>query len=135
MLARKLSTLEDAQLIQMSTLEEKQAELAKSTEALEGLKAQQAVEQRALHSEHSKLTEDSKGLKGERDAALTGIDKPALDLYDNIRKSKAGLAVAKVQAGTCSACGAELSASLAQSAKAPDELVRCENCRRILYSG
>lgn len=134
-LARKLEGLEDVQLNKMSDLEEKQAELAKVNEVLEGLIAQQAVEQRALHSEHSKMLEESQRMEHEREAALTGINQPELDVYETLRKSKAGLAVSKVEARTCSACGAELSAAMVAASKAPEDLVRCENCRRILYSG
>jgi predicted nucleic acid-binding Zn-ribbon protein len=134
-LTRQLRTLEDAQLSKMAELEEKQADLAKANEVVEGLKAQQAVEQRVLHSEQSKLKEDLPQLEDEQSTTLHGIEKADLDLYESLRKSKAGVAVAKVDQRTCSACGSELSAATAQAAKATSELARCDSCKRILYGG
>jgi predicted nucleic acid-binding Zn-ribbon protein len=134
-LKRQLSTLEDAQLLKMGELEEKQTDLAKANEVVEGLKAQQAVEQRALHAEQRKLREELPQLEDEQATGLHGIEKADLDLYETLRKSKAGLAVAKVEARTCSACGSELSAATAQAAKGGGELVRCDSCKRILYGG
>jgi predicted nucleic acid-binding Zn-ribbon protein len=134
-LARQLSTLEDEQLTYMAGVEEKQAGERAAIENLEGLLAQQAVEQRALHSEQSGLREKEAQLAGEREPALSGVDAADLEIYEGLRKTKKGLAVARVENHTCSACGAELSAALAQAAKSPSELARCATCKRILYGG
>lgn len=133
-LTRHLRGLEDAELEKMAAFEERQSWLKKTEDNLEGLKAQQGIEQQALHSEQSQLLSEFARLTEEQESALSGISPEDLELYHTVRKTK-GLAVAKVQNKTCSACGAELSASLAQAARAPDELVRCDNCKRFLYAG
>jgi predicted nucleic acid-binding Zn-ribbon protein len=116
-------------------LEERQGDLQTAETELEALIAQRAVENRTLRSEQTKLQAKAERLQEERSTDLGGIQKDDLKIYDHLRSKKGGLAVAKVQNKICSACGAELSASLAQAARSPSELAQCDNCKRILYSG
>jgi predicted nucleic acid-binding Zn-ribbon protein len=62
-------------------------------------------------------------------------DLPAdlLTLYDKIR-TESGLGAALVRSGRCGGCRIELyGADLARVKSAPaDEVVRCEECRRIM---
>jgi predicted nucleic acid-binding Zn-ribbon protein len=134
-LGRRLSELEDAQLDKMSVHEQKQAALKEAEEELEALKAQQAVEQRALHSEQSQLEEELARLQEEHSTALNGVEAAELETYQGLRRSKGGIAVAKIEDGACAACGAELSAAIVQAARSADGLSRCDNCKRLLYAG
>lgn len=134
-LTRHLRSLEDTQLEKMVALEERQAAVRAAEEALEAARAQQAIEARTLGSEQNKLAAEAQRMEDEKSADLSSIAKEDLKIYESLRSSKGGLAVAKVQNKTCGACGAELSASLAQAARSPNELARCDNCKRILYAG
>lgn len=134
-LGRRLSELEDAQLDKMSVHEQKQAALKEAEEELEALKAQQAVKQRALHSEQSQLQEELARLQEEHSTALSGVETAELETYQGLRRSKGSIAVAKIEDGACSACGAELSAAIVQAARSADGLARCDNCKRLLYAG
>jgi len=119
----------------MVALESSQASVDAAEKALEAAIAQQGVEHRTLGSEMNKLSAEAQRLEEERSADLSNIPQEDLKIYESLRTSKGGLAVAKVQNKTCGACGAELSAFLAQAARSPNELARCDNCRRILYAG
>lgn len=134
-LKRHLGGLEEIQLEKMMAYEETQSWLTKAKENLEAVKAQRAIENQALHTEQTKLQAEAERLEGDRVTAAHGVPDEDMASYMALRKSKAGLAVAKVQNKTCSACGAELSASLAQAARSPNELAYCSTCRRILYAG
>ncbi|MEX2143091.1 MAG: hypothetical protein WD740_00730 [Anaerolineales bacterium] len=134
-LTRHLGELEDRQLELMETFERQQADMQSAEANLEAVQAQRKVNERTLGSEQSALNSEGERLYGERETALSGIEGEALKLYDGLRKSKKGLAIAKVTSKTCSACGAELSASLAEAARSPNALARCDSCKRILYSG
>jgi predicted nucleic acid-binding Zn-ribbon protein len=134
-LKKHLSGLEEIQLEKMMVYEESQSYLNKAKENLEAVRAQRAVENQALHSEQAKVETEAERLEGDRVTAAHGIPEEDMTNYLALRKSKAGLAVAKVQNKTCSACGAELSASLAQAARSPNELAYCSTCKRILYAG
>jgi predicted nucleic acid-binding Zn-ribbon protein len=134
-LKKHLSGLEEVQLEKMMAHEESQSYLNKAKENLEAIKAQRGIENQTLHSEESKLQTEAERLEGDRVTAAHGVPDEDMTNYQALRKSKAGLAVAKVQNKTCSACGAELSASLAQAARSPNELANCSTCKRILYAG
>lgn len=134
-LSRHLQTLEETELEKMVALEANQASIDEAQKALEAALAQQGVEQRTLGSEQNKLSAEAQRLEEERSADLNNIPAEDLKMYEGLRTIKGGLAVAKVQNKTCGACGAELSASLAQAARSPNELARCDNCKRILYAG
>ena len=111
-----------------------------------------------LDSRHDELTAERDGLGSEmaavtarRDAAVKEIDEQAakasdqrgnvaaevpadlLALYDQIRKTK-GVGAAMLRAGRCEGCHLSLNAADLNviRASAPDEVVRCEECRRIL---
>ena len=111
-----------------------------------------------LDSQHDELTAERDSLGSEmaavaarRDAALKEIDEQAarasdqrgsvasevpadlLALYDQIRRTK-GVGAAVLRAGRCEGCHLSLNAADLNviRASAPDEVVRCEECRRIL---
>lgn len=130
-----LRTQEDVQLDKMMRLEDQQATLQNAEANLEGVLAQRGVEQRTLTKEQEQLHAEKLRLLEEREPALHGIPAESLAVYEGLRKSKSGLAVAKVANKECSACGAELSAALAEAARSPSDLARCDSCKRILYAG
>jgi predicted nucleic acid-binding Zn-ribbon protein len=134
-LTRHLGSLEDIELEKMMAVEERQTAVRAAEEALEAARAQRAAENRTLSSEQNKLAAEAQRMEEEKSADLSSIAKDDLKIYEGLRSSKGGLAVARVQNKTCGACGAELSASLAQAARSPTELAHCDNCRRILYAG
>ena len=111
-----------------------------------------------LDSRHDELTAERDSIGNEmaavaarRDAAVKEIDEHAakasdqrgnvaaevpadlLALYDQIRKTK-GVGAAMLRAGRCEGCHLSLNAADLNviRASAPDEVVRCEECRRIL---
>jgi predicted nucleic acid-binding Zn-ribbon protein len=134
-LAKHISALEDTQLEKIDAHESKQAEVDAATQTLEAMKAQRDTEGQTLTAELEGLQNELTRLQGERKTASTGLTTEAEAAYNNLRSTKGGLAVAKAEGGTCSACGAELSAAKAQAARSQTELARCDSCKRILYAG
>ncbi len=59
------------------------------------------------------------------------VDGSLLKKYDAIRQRKDGLAVARVQRGTCGACGMAL-APQAKTRLADGQLETCKHCGRLL---
>jgi hypothetical protein len=134
-LKRHLETLEEDQLEKMLFFEEAETGLQNSEDLLEKARAQSAEENSGLIKEQSQLINEVNRLAGEREAAGTGIPEQEIALYESLRKSKGGLAVAKVSKKTCSACGSTLSQTLLHALRSADEIGRCDTCKRILYSG
>jgi uncharacterized protein len=80
------------------------------------------------------VTEQLAAATAERKVTATGVPADLLALYDKLRAQKGGVGAAVLRARRCSGCSLELtSADLGTIAKTPlDEVVRCEECNRIL---
>jgi len=105
-----------------------------------------------LEARRAELVERLEALENERDAALSTLDAEAVKvgsgrpdivagvgedlvaLYEKIRASSGGLAAAEMRHRRCGGCRLELgNVDLDRIRKAPeDEVVRCEECRRIM---
>jgi len=70
----------------------------------------------------------------EREVIAGTIPADLLKLYDKLREQQGGIGAAKLYQRTCQGCRQELSITDFNEvrAAAPDTVVRCENCRRIL---
>lgn len=133
-LARRQSELED---VELEVMERQEAAEGRLTEAAAAKAEAQAEVERITAERDSALAD----LDRERAEVLApradltgGIDDPLLALYDRLRESSGGLAAAELRHGRCGGCRLELNpVDLAAIEKAaPDEVVRCEECGRIL---
>ncbi len=71
----------------------------------------------------------------EREAALPAIDEELLELYEDLRPQKKGVAVAALVDGVCQGCHEKLSALELDRLKHSEGVKRCEYCRRIVIFG
>ena len=109
-------------------VELKAAEAAAATAKLEG-----DTERKALHEERASLEHELTRLSGQR-ARLAGETSPAVFAkYDQILKSRRGLAVVQMVGETCTACHVRLRPQVAQVVRRNEDVVQCESCQRILY--
>ena len=133
-LERRIASLEDDELEVMEKLEEAQTELA----ALEKLVAEtdeQLVGLTAVRDEKvAALDDELVALTGRRGPAVEGLPGDLLALYDRLRDQKGGVGAAQLRARQCSGCRLGLDqAELNRIRGLPeDEVVRCEECQRIL---
>lgn len=136
---------------EIASLQRRQSDLEEVV--LEIMERREGLERRidALKAEREELTKRRSEVEDRRDAAFAEIDKeqeeaagrraslvdeiPAdlLALYEKLR-GQYGEGAAMLQSGRCMGCKVTLSiADLnAIRAAAPDEVLRCEECRRIL---
>ncbi|HNT22822.1 MAG TPA: C4-type zinc ribbon domain-containing protein [Anaerolineales bacterium] len=134
-LKKYLGVLEDRQLEAMLVVEEAEAEYKKTDDAVKGVQASLVQQQAQLRGEQISLHEQLERLEIERQAAVAPLSPQDVALYEQLRQSRRGVAVARIANRTCGACGTTLTPALAQSAQVPDQIVRCPTCGRILYSG
>jgi hypothetical protein len=134
-LKRYLVVLEDRQLEAM--LEEEQAgEGEKSArQDLAKVRERHALKLAALEEERSHLVKEIANREEERRVAVASIPEADIALYEQLRRDRRGLAVARVSDRACSACGTTLNAMLLQAARSPNQINRCDTCGRILYVG
>ena len=132
-LKRYLSKLEDDQLEAMLAHDEQKEILQSAQSDLDKLKAQLIQQNSQLAGEQSGLNKKKERLLKERAVALPALEAERLELYNRLRKSKRGIAIASVKDGGCSACGATLTLATQQKAHSAANLVYCPSCQRILY--
>jgi predicted nucleic acid-binding Zn-ribbon protein len=75
------------------------------------------------------------GKAGDRRAAVAGEEpQDLLDLYERMRVQHTGVGAAALRGGRCEGCHLSLNTVDLNSMRAadPDEVLRCEECRRIL---
>ena len=133
-LKRRQSDLEDQVLELMERRETADAALAA---AQSGLAAAEADQQRAEQQRDDALADiadQTKRHQAARNEVAAGISAPLLTLYDRIRTQTGTTGAALLKARSCQGCRIEFYGSqLAAVRNAdPHEVVRCENCGRIL---
>ena len=78
----------------------------------------------------SKLCE----LDGRRGEASKKVDPALLSRYENIKRRRAGVAVAPVVGSTCRGCNRHIPPQLSIVLQRADSVETCPNCNRIIYS-
>ena len=130
-LRESLLTLDEGLLETMVAIEEGQEQLAALEERLREAESTWQRVQAELMVEGERLEESVKGLDARRQGFVSRIGQMELKLYEELRVSKAGVAVARVERGLCRACSVSLPTHLVQRAKR--EPMQCASCGRILF--
>lgn len=133
-LERRIATLEDAELEVMERLEEAQRELTDARERLVALDTRIEAVAAARDERMTGLRAEAGTVVADRKTAAAGLPADLLATYDRLRGQKDGVGAAALRARRCGGCRLELNSSdLAVIAKRPsDDVVRCEECGRIL---
>src|SRR5690606_3373939 len=133
-LARRQSDLEEIELDVMERLEAHEKALADVTDARDQTLAQREAAAAELERELAVVDEQAAAVATERAAKVDGLDPGLVALYERLREHFGGLAVAPLRGRRCEGCRLELNPSdLARiTAADPEEVVRCEECGRIL---
>jgi uncharacterized protein len=133
-LKARRSRLEDDVLETMMAVEADEVVLTESQAALARVDAAWQTSQASLITERNQLKTGLARQSGERDALRAAIPPKDLGVYDNLYGRKGGRSVARVNVGTCGACGVSVSARQMQAIADGEELVPCSACERILYA-
>ena len=72
-------------------------------------------------------------LEKSRSELASGVDAPALGLYERIMKSKKDAAIVGIHLGNCQGCHIKLTTQTINNVKASEGIISCTNCARILY--
>jgi predicted nucleic acid-binding Zn-ribbon protein len=134
-LKRFISTLEDKQLEAMLIVEADQAEAEQGQENYHKVEGEVATDQSTQRGELNTIAANKERLLIERDAVAQQITSENQLLYEKLRKSRRGIAVAAIVDESCSACGSTLTPAECQVARSPKNIVFCPSCGRIVYGG
>ena len=125
------SRAEDTGLEIMEQVSRVEANVAALSNSLQKMEAEWRREQERLQAEAERYRKIIAELRQNRQAQVEGIDPAEVKTYEAIKRQK-GKAVARLERGTCRACGITLSTAQLQQAKG-NQLLRCSNCGRILF--
>jgi predicted nucleic acid-binding Zn-ribbon protein len=133
-LARRQSDLEDAELEVMEKLEDARRALGALTAEREGLLGSLEVARAERDAAWSEADRDGEWVGGERAKTAPEIPADLLALYEKLRADHDGVGAAALRQRRCEGCRMELTPTdLGRIRDAsPDEVLRCEECRRIL---
>ena len=131
-LKRFLSVLEDRQLECMLDSDDKKEAMSGAQDFLQKAKEKYLQLKNQLTLEKSKIESKNQYLKNKRISKTEDIHEDDIRIYERLRIQRYGVAVSMVNDRACSACGATLTAALAQSARSPSQITFCETCGRIL---
>jgi predicted nucleic acid-binding Zn-ribbon protein len=133
-LARRQSELEDSELEFMEQRETAESALGAIVTRLADARSQQATLQSERDSAVAEIDADLAGQASARGPVAAEIPADLITLYDKIREASGGIGVALLRGGRCGGCRLDLSGGeLARvRSAAPDEVVRCDDCRRIM---
>ena len=134
-LKRYRNVLDDRLLEAMIAQDDAEARFTAASNELDTARLHFSEQSTTLTQEKTGLTNELARLESEREAASRSILAADLNMYEQLRKQKRGVAVATVADKSCAACGSTLSAAQLHAAKSPNQLTRCEACGRILYGG
>ena len=133
-LARRQAELEDVELEVMERLEAAQKSHAALVAQREVLAVNLADARTARDNALADLADEERIARAAREAAAQGLPTDLLALYDKLRADNGGIGAAALHRGRCEGCRIELTpVDLGRIREAPPaEVIRCEECRRIL---
>ncbi len=133
-LGKRISDLEDAELEAMEQLEAVTAEEAELAGQVAELESSLRAVIASRDGQLAQLDAEIATHQQARDGVAAELPADLVALYDRIRVKAGGLGAAELKARRCGGCQIEVTATaLAEyAAAAADEVLRCEECERIL---
>lgn len=133
-LVRRQSELEDIELEVMDRVEGARAAVVQLTTEREALGSECDTLAASVQEQLSAIEAERRLVQEQRSLIAGEIPGDLLGLYDKIRADHGGVGAAPLHRGTCQGCRLTLPPTEIEAARAApaDEVLRCEECRRIL---
>ncbi|MFJ6697515.1 zinc ribbon domain-containing protein [Streptomyces sp. NPDC091272] len=133
-LARRQGDLEDVVLEVMERRESAQERAAELTERVGAVQGKVDAATARRDAATAELEEESARLTKEREVVVASVPADLVKLYEKLRAQSGGVGAARLHQRRCEGCRLELNITevMEVRAAAPDAVLRCENCRRIL---
>jgi uncharacterized protein len=133
-LDRRQNELEDAELELMEQREQAQGTLETIEARLDRARAARAEAEQRRAEALQGIAKGEEFRRAGREPLVADLPADLVALYEKVREASGGIGAALLRGGRCEGCRLELSGSELAAVRAapPDEVVRCEECRRIL---
>lgn len=126
--------LDDRGVEAMVKADEIDQNFATQSRSLESQETEWKTRQQAIDEELQKRKKEYVYLKNTREQLVKEIDNKMLEQYEYLRGRKNGIAVAKLEEGSCTACHMQVPVGLISSVRRSEQLVSCAACGRILFA-
>jgi uncharacterized protein len=134
-LEKEVEQIEDKEIEAMEQIEKMQAELVSSERAFKEASALAERQSSGLQQKYTALEQRLRETEAERKQIADGIDADLLFRYTRLFASKGGNPVVPVEHEVCMGCHMKNTSTLVHRVKLNLEILQCEQCGRILYSG
>jgi len=133
-LHRRQTVLEDQELEVMETREAAENRLAGAESSIEEATAARTVATQRRQAAEQEIDAEASLVSTRRAQVAPAVPADLLALYDTIRAASSGVGAAALVRRRCEGCHLELGGAELREVKAApsDEVLRCDNCRRIL---
>jgi uncharacterized protein len=133
-LKRRQGDLEDQLLERMEQRETLEAEVAELAGRREAIVGEQSEVSKARDAALVEIDRELEAERAAREAVAPSVGAELRALYDQIRARQGGVGAAALVGNTCQGCRVSISPVelAAVRRQPPEEVKRCENCRRIL---
>jgi predicted nucleic acid-binding Zn-ribbon protein len=133
-LARGQGVLEDELLELMETREGAEAQVTELTAGLAAIAAERAIAEADRDTVFAEISAAEATRQQERATLAERIPADLLALYDKVRVASGGVGAALLRQRRCEGCRLELAGSELSEVRAAkaEDVLRCDNCRRIL---
>ena len=133
-LAKRKAELEDGELEIMMSVDAAKEKFATIKSDEEGLKKLELELNIRLENAVTELDREIALKKSERTLLVPKIDTALVDLYEKVKSNGGGVGAALLIGNTCDGCRLAINAVEMERIKSLDseEVLRCEECRRIL---
>lgn len=133
-LERRITDLEDNELEVMERLEEGQVTLDGLTTELAGIEKEIGEQTQARDAAAAQISGQRDASGAEREQLAGELPTDLLALYDRLREQQGGVGVGALHQKRCGGCQLAVGAAdlVRMTSAPPDEVLRCEECNRIL---
>lgn len=129
---RQRGALDDKLLELMDTVEQAQARVNLQANALKQIEGKRSGDLENLTHEHETLVKRLAWLEIERAKTRSALGVDVARTYDQLKRTKAGRAVAQLKRDSCGTCGVAVPTGLINRVRTGDEVVICVGCGRML---
>jgi len=131
---KELDQLETKELEAMEVTDQFRALFHEAEAALAKTRSYVDDDLQRIAERKARLLADRAEVTAERANLATAVPAEILPLYDRLMRSKDGLALAPLDEGKCGGCHMKLIPSTVINVQSGQEITRCEDCGRILYT-
>jgi predicted nucleic acid-binding Zn-ribbon protein len=128
----KIRSIEDRILEKMVESEQLEQYVKDASARLDSERSRVAEEKKQLKAERDRDLSERVEAEGRRRALASSLGDTTLRVYERTRKSR-GTVVVQVVDGSCSGCHVKLRPQYYNEVRGSDSLMVCENCGRILH--